>query len=692
MERKSVIKESPKDDTLSAVTPDIIPRYNSMTSPPQRPRILIVSSSAPRRERFLAVLGERYEVRFPPELPPGRDFTDVPLAVVDERDRFAATGASIPCPLLLVREAFEPAELLERVEMRLEISRLRAEAAAQEGPAQDAQERLGFLVSAAEGMANAPDLEAALSSLCASAVPRLAQWCSVSLREGGRLVARKVWHQSSDRAHLLSELGDLTSPQDDRRNPVHRVIASGRSEFVAAVPDSFASRIASSERHRSLMRDLGTASLMCVPIRSRGKAVGALLLGADAGWRPLARADLLLAEQLGAKAGSAIERARLHRVAEDELAERLRAEDSVRRHEREQSLILDTVRAMIWFKDASNRILRCNRAAAEWAGMTPEQIEGRTADEIFPAARARAYHAQDLAVIAAERPRIGELEEICLPGGGRRWVQRDTIPYRDGAGAVVGVVVIAVDVTALKRAEDVAEAKERAEREFLANVSHEFRTPVSAIKGFVQTLRRGAWKNEADRDGFLSIIEANADRLDGLVGDLITLSVIEGAAPLKAAAVHLNPVARDCAEKIMPAARRKRVALRVSVPGSLRARMTEKHLAQALLHLLDNAVKFTPPGGAVRIRARGFKKKAKIWVEDSGIGIPRAELPRVFERFFRVAKGAAPRNPGLGLHLVKKIVESYGGKVSVNSRLAGGSSFCLALPLAAPRTRRKQLR
>lgn len=638
------------------------------------------------RERVLSVLRERYEVRFPPERGAGQDFDGISLAVVDERDRVAADGAALPCPLVLAREAFEPAELLERVEMRLEIARLRAASAARaEESAEDARERLRFLVSAAEGMANAQDLDAALSSLCASAVPRLAQWCSVTLREDGRLVARKAWHQSSDRVHVLSELGRLYPPSDDRRHPVHRVITTGRSEFVGQVPASFTSRVASSERHRGLLRELGMASIMCVPIRARGKAIGALLLGADAGWRPLSRADLLLAEQLGAKAGSAIERARLHQGLEDELAERLRAEEALRRHEREQALILDTVRAMIWFKDTSNRILRCNRAAARWAGKTPEQIEGRKAEEIFSAARARAYHEQDLAVIAAGRPKIGQLEEIRLPGGSKRWVQRDTIPCRDGTGAVVGVVVIAVDVTALKRAEDLAAAKERAEREFLANVSHEFRTPVSAIKGFVQTLRHGAWKNEADRDRFFRIIESNADRLDGLVGDLITLSAIEGAAPPKAPLVSLKPLARRCADKVMAAARRKRLALGVSVPGGLRARMAEGHLAQTLHHLLDNAVKFTPPGGVVRIRARGFKTEAKIWVEDSGIGIPRAELPRVFERFFRVAKGAAPRNPGLGLHLVKKVVESYGGRVSVNSRLAGGSSFCLALPAPSPR-------
>jgi len=351
------------------------------------------------------------------------------------------------------------------------------------------------------------------------------------------------------------------------------------------------------------------------------------------------------------------------------------------------ALILDTVRAMIWFKDGKNRILRCNRAAAEWLGTTPDRVEGRKVDELFPPACARAYHAHDVSVIASGRAKIGELERIRIRGA-MRWVQRDTLPYRDALGAIVGVVIIAVDVTALKRAESVAAAKERAEREFLANVSHEFRTPVSAIKGFTQTLRRGAWRNESDRERFLRIIESNADRLDALVGDLITLSTLEGAPRARHDAVELAPLAAECARRILPRARRRRIALAVSVPRGLRAGIEPAHLTQALEHLLDNAVKFTPPGGAVRVLARRRKRRAEIWIEDNGIGIPRAELPRVFERFFRVAKGAAPGSPGLGLHLVKRLAESYGGRVRVESRLARGSRFCLALPAAALTSRR----
>jgi two-component system phosphate regulon sensor histidine kinase PhoR len=454
-------------------------------TPIPRCRILVISSRDSLRERIVAVLSERYDVKSCPKRPPADLFEDSALAVIDERDRAIGAQSRDPWPVVIVREAFEPDELLERVETRLELARLR-------------------------------------------------------------------------------------------------------------------------------------------------------------------------------------------------------------RREREQPLIMDTVGAMIWFKDASNRILHCNRAAARWAGKSPDQIEGRLADEIFPAARARAYHQNDLDVIAAGCPKVGELEEIRIRGGSKRWVQRDTIPYRDDRGVIVGVVIVAVDVTALKRAENLAAAKERAEREFIANVSHEFRTPVSAIKGFAQTLRAGAWKEEGDRERFFRIIESNADRLDALVGDLITLSAIEGAAPPKAAAIALRPLALECAKKMVARARCRGVALGVSVPRGLRIAMDRSHLAQALEHLLDNAVKFTPPGGEVRIRGRGLGKRTKVWVDDNGIGIPHAELPRVFDRFFRVAKGAAPGNPGLGLHLVKKLVESYGGSGSVKSRIALGSSFCLTLPLARLNNRRRR--
>ncbi len=670
-----------------------------------RPRILVVSSSARLQARIIDQLIERYE------LVGGRAaerLQNIALAVVDERDWLSSDTPKMPWPVVVVRTRgagplptadasvraeFEPEELTERIETHLALARLRQSAANKESALVDqagrARERLTFLVSAAEKMANSVSLGETLGHLCGAAVPRLAQWCTITLRENGRLAPPVVAHESPAKVGLLEELGRLNFQEGDRRHPVHRALSSGRAEFVAKAPESFITRLGGSERHSELLRELGVGAFMCVPLRSRGKTLGAMMLGADAGWRPLCRTDLVLAEQLATRAGAAIERAQLHHKVEAELSERQRVETALLRQEADHTLILDTVRAMIWYKDAGNRVLRCNRAAAQSVGKPVSEIEGRRVEEFFPAARARAYHLNDLAVIASGQAKIGELEELKLRGGVKRWMQRDTLPYRNDLGAIVGVVVIAVDVTERKRAEDLAVAKERAEREFVANVSHEFRTPVAAIKGFAQTLRDGAWRDDAERTRFLNIIETNADRLDALVGDLLTMSKLEGSEPRASVATAVQRVALDCAAKLESRAKRKRLNVYVAVTRGLRVKMEPEHLAQALEHLLDNAIKFTPPGGWIRLGARASKRKVLIVVEDSGIGIPSTHLPRVFDRFFRVMKGAQPGSPGVGLHMVKKLVEAYGGSASVRSRLARGSAFRLTLPAAARRAPKK---
>ncbi len=664
--------------------------------PTHRPRILVASTDAPLQARLIAQLAARYELVTPGAA--GR-LRNIALAVVDENGWQDRRATSMPWPVIVVRAGgggpppgadasvraeFEPEELSERIETHLALARLRANAATKEGvladQAGEARERLSFLIASAEKMASSLSLEEALRHLCAAAVPRLAQWCTITLRENGRLTMPAYAHDSPGKSSLLAELGRLNILDGDRRHPIHRALSTGRAEFVAKAPESFIIRLAGGERHAEVLRELGVGAFMCVPLRSRGRTLGAMLLGADAAWRPLSNSDLVLAERLGDRAGAAIERAQLHRAVETELAERRRAEEALRRHEAEQAVILDTVRAMIWYKDASNRVLRCNRAAAQSVGKSSAEIEGRRVEEFFPAERARAYHRSDLEVIASGQPKIGELEELTLRNGETCWMQRDTLPYRDALGIIVGVVIIAVDVTERKRAEDLAAARERAEREFVANVSHEFRTPVAAIKGFAQTLRDGAWRDEADRTRFLNIIEANADRLDALVGDLLTMSALEGSEPSRSAAAEVHRVARACVKRLESRAGRKRLNVYVAVPRRLRVRMEPDHLAQALTHLLDNAIKFTPPGGWIRLGARASKREARVVVEDSGIGIPALHLPRVFDRFFRVMKGAQPGSPGVGLHLVKKLVETYGGSASVRSRVGRGTAICLTLP------------
>ena len=688
-----------------------------------RPRVLIVSSEPALRQRAARALVARCDVASAAGWLDAERLCQagVSLIVADERDGLSARAARLGAPIVVmrargkaeaesgparpllgdasVRPGFEAEELRERVEIQLELSRLRAAAAGREAALLDeagaAKERLLFLVSATQALTSSLTLGEILAALCGAAVPRLAQWCTIILAEPEGLVMKAAGHQDPEKARLLEELGRryLGQARSDRRHPVSRVLLRGATEFVETTPVGFAERLATGEEHLRLLRELDIASYICVPLRSRGQTIGVLFLGCDGHWRKLTRTDVVLAEELAFRAGTAVERAQLYDAVQAELSERRRVEADVRRHEREQQLILDAVNAMIWFKDAGNRILRCNRAAAEWAGRPVGEIEGRLADELFPAARAREYHRNDLEVISTGRPRLGELEELPARGGGKRWVRRDTIPYRDERGRVVGVVIFAIDVTDSKKAEDALRASEAAQREFVANVSHEFRTPVAAIKGFAQTLRSGAWREPAARERFLRIIEANADRLTGLVEELLMLSDIEARALKPGGTCDARRVALDCAESMVVEARRRGLALSVSAPRGLRAKMERAHFAQIVEQLLDNAVKFNRTGGRASVKLRRAGAAVlELTVKDTGEGIAPEHLPRIFDRFFRAAKGDGAGRTGLGLHLVKKLVEAYGGTVCARSREAQGATFTVRLPAVktprGPRRRR----
>lgn len=356
------------------------------------------------------------------------------------------------------------------------------------------------------------------------------------------------------------------------------------------------------------------------------------------------------------------------------------AEERLRRHEAEQRLILDTVEAMIWYKDGENNIVGCNEAAARWAGASRKEIEGRSAYDIFAQAEARAFHEDDLDVLRDGRPRRGVIIESAAPGGERRWIRRDKIPFRDAAGKP-GIIIFAVDITDQKKAEDSLRESERVQREFVANVSHEFRTPVAAIKGFAETLRSGGLGDKRNRLRFVRTIEAHAERLGWLVEDVLTLSSLEAGKGLQPAAVNVSELLRDYARSISPVSRAKRVTLSVRVPDTLQAWADQPYLLQVVENLVGNAIKFHRPGGRIWLTARARGAEVVVTVRDNGPGIPTACLGRIFERFFK-APGTGAGGTGLGLNIARLIIERHGGRIWADSVPGRGAAFHFALPRA----------
>jgi two-component system, OmpR family, phosphate regulon sensor histidine kinase PhoR len=243
-----------------------------------------------------------------------------------------------------------------------------------------------------------------------------------------------------------------------------------------------------------------------------------------------------------------------------------------------------------------------------------------------------------------------------------------------------GAVVVLHDVTELRRLE-------RVRQDFVANVSHEFKTPLTAIQGFAETLLAGAIDDPTNNRRFLEIIREHAARLARLTDDLMKLARIEaGKLELQFSPVNLADVAEGCEETAAMKAGRKQIALEMNVPATLPlVRGNANLLHEVLQNLLDNAVQYTHPGGKITVTAQPRERDVVVTVADTGIGIPLADQERIFERFYRVdaARSREAGGTGLGLSIAKHIVESHGGRISVESEIGAGSKFSFSIPLAS---------
>jgi two-component system phosphate regulon sensor histidine kinase PhoR len=244
------------------------------------------------------------------------------------------------------------------------------------------------------------------------------------------------------------------------------------------------------------------------------------------------------------------------------------------------------------------------------------------------------------------------------------------------AGTARGAIAILHDITDLERLE-------RVRKDFVANVSHELRTPLTAIRGYAETLLEGAVEDQENNRRFLEIIRVHAIRLNNIASDLLTLSELESGKPAPAPEPVSVRGALEAALKTVEAEARVRdVTLICGKLDDALVLGDPVRLEQALVNLLDNAVKFNRPGGAVRVETARAAGKIRISIADTGIGIPSTDLTRIFERFYRVDKARSREvgGTGLGLSIVKHLVERMGGTVTVESQLGKGSRFAVFLP------------
>lgn len=232
------------------------------------------------------------------------------------------------------------------------------------------------------------------------------------------------------------------------------------------------------------------------------------------------------------------------------------------------------------------------------------------------------------------------------------------------------------------------EKLERVRKDFVINVSHELRTPLASIQGYTETLLEGALHDPEHNVRFLSIIRQNAERLGRLTADLMTLSRLElKSTRFQFASYYVNELLADCVDSMRPMAEKKSISLILEPTSDLAEVFCDSEAVhQVTSNLLDNALKYTPYGGRITVSAKqigGDPDMIEIAVQDSGSGIPAEDLPRLFERFYRVDKARSRElgGTGLGLAIVKHLVRAQGGSVRVNSHVGSGSTFLFTLPV-----------
>ena len=358
-----------------------------------------------------------------------------------------------------------------------------------------------------------------------------------------------------------------------------------------------------------------------------------------------------------------------------ELDEKIR--DVVRQRNEREAILTSMIEGVLAV-DAQERLIRLNQTAARFIGVDPQRAQGRLLQEVV-----RNIELQQLVanVLAAQKP---QEDEILLHnnGGGDRYLHAHGTILRDSGENPAGALVMLHEVTRLKKLEKVR-------RDFVANVSHELRTPVTSIKGFVETLLDGAMHNPQELQRFLQIVAAQTDRLNAIIEDLLTLSRIEQEAEKAEIALapgSIKAVLATALEVCRLKAANKDIQVELVCDDKLLAPINPPLLEQAVINLIDNAIKYSPPGQTVHLQADRAGDELRIQVRDHGCGIGREHLPRIFERFYRVDKARSRTlgGTGLGLAIVKHIAQAHGGRASVESVLGQGSDFCILLPLGSP--------
>lgn len=321
--------------------------------------------------------------------------------------------------------------------------------------------------------------------------------------------------------------------------------------------------------------------------------------------------------------------------------------------------------------DAQGRIIALNPAAARMLQIAPEQAVGRRPGELWPELPLQALVEQ------ARHMNQPVVEDVALTGPVSAVLRSHCTPLYGEGEQVAGTVIVLHDITEQEKLEQLR-------REFVANVSHELKTPLTTVKSYVETLLDGVGDDAAVRNRFLKVVDSETDRMVRLVKDLLHLSQLDqGSLAWEMAPQEVAPLIEETLGRLSLQLKGKRLQVHRRFSDALPLIMADRDkLQQVLLNILTNAAEFTPAGGEVFIEARTQGEMVVITVRDTGVGIPAEDVPHIFERFYRVDKARSRMlgGTGLGLAIARQIVEAHGGSIHLKSTPGRGTEVAFTVP------------
>jgi two-component system phosphate regulon sensor histidine kinase PhoR len=505
------------------------------------------------------------------------------------------------------------------------------------------QQRLDLLRDAGQILASATDLEASIQRVTERTVQDLSDWCTVdTVDEDGELTRVAVACAEPQKA----------VPGSEPDGAVRAVVQSGRH---LVIPPLGHGEDLDEEQEIELPRD--AVSVICVPIRSRGRPLGALMLARTAPGSAYGADELVLVEDLAVRIGIAIDRSRLH----FEVEERASA-----------ARVLTYVADAVLLVDRMGVVRLWNPAAERITGIGAGDLVGRPVTEGI---RGWREAADSVPVTSSPDPGHAEVMIPIETDQGERWISISGVQFFGGT------VYAFRDVTEVRHLEEL-------KADFIATASHELRTPLAAVYGAAQTLLRHDFAlDEAGRDRFISLIAEESERLGRIVNEILLANQLE-AGRVDLGSEPFDPV--ELVERVVEAAR-------VHAPAgiSLKRRTPEDvpfvsadrdKVRQVLVNLIENAIKYSPDGGRIEVgleSGQGSGEETVVFfVKDQGLGIPDEEQARIFEKFYRLdpqmTRGVG--GTGLGLYICSELVNRMGGHIWVESIEGQGSTFLLELP------------